>query len=57
VYLGDCHRWNALTRIFPIVLFLIASPASCLGRGMSTDTLVNAVVTVFPSDPSHSRRP
>ena len=44
--------WNALTAIFPIVLFLIAIAGFVLSAaGMSTDTLVNAVVTIFPSDP------
>jgi membrane protein len=44
--------WNALTAIFPIALFLIAITGFVLSAaGISTDTLVNGVVTVFPSDP------
>ena len=44
--------WNALTAIFPIALFLIAIAGFVLSAaGLSTDTLLNGVVTVFPSDP------
>jgi membrane protein len=44
--------WNALTAIFPIVLFLIAIAGFVLSAaGISTDTLLNGVVAVFPSDP------
>jgi membrane protein len=43
--------WNGLTAIFPIILSLIAIAGFVLqAAGLSSDTLANQVVQVFPSD-------
>jgi membrane protein len=44
--------WNGLTAIFPVILALIAIAGFVLrAAGVSSDTLEQEVVAVFPSDP------